>query len=360
MKASKPLGLAAVLTLLAAAWGGLVRLGWDLPPLISSLIPLHGPLMVSGFLGTLISLERGVALGNRWAYGPPLLSSLGSVLLVFQSSPALGIGLITLASASFLGVSLYLVFSHRSLYTATMAAGAFSWTAGNLLWAAGTPLNETVFWWMGLPLLTITGERLELGRVLRPGRLSGFSFAGLALLCLIGMLLAGAAFPSGHPLLGLGLLGMMIWLLVNDLSRHTIRGTGLTRYIAACLLGGYLWLGTSGLLLLISGPPLVGLRYDAVLHALFLGFTFSLIFGHAPLIIPALLGRPFPYHKGLYLPLGGLHLSLVLRVFGDLSTQALPRQWGGMLNGFAILLFLGLSLLTLVKSPPEEQAALQR
>jgi hypothetical protein len=36
-----------MLSLLAALWGGLVRMGWALPPLGPTLVLLHGPLMVS-------------------------------------------------------------------------------------------------------------------------------------------------------------------------------------------------------------------------------------------------------------------------------------------------------------------------
>ena len=65
-----PLLLIALLTLLAAAWAGLLRIGWVLPT-TDGLAAGHGPLMVSGFLGTLIGLEHAVALaalGRRWAY----------------------------------------------------------------------------------------------------------------------------------------------------------------------------------------------------------------------------------------------------------------------------------------------------
>ena len=60
-----PLLLIALLTLLAATWAGLLRIGWLLPA-PGSLAASHGPLMVSGFLGTLIGLERAVALA-AWA-----------------------------------------------------------------------------------------------------------------------------------------------------------------------------------------------------------------------------------------------------------------------------------------------------
>ena len=51
----------SILALLLAVWAGLLRIGWSLPtfPALSS---AHGPLMIAGFLGVLIPLERAVAL----------------------------------------------------------------------------------------------------------------------------------------------------------------------------------------------------------------------------------------------------------------------------------------------------------
>ena len=57
----------AMTALLAGLWAGLLRLGWPWPILRSTLLVNHGPLMVSGFLGTLISLERAVAVSGLWA-----------------------------------------------------------------------------------------------------------------------------------------------------------------------------------------------------------------------------------------------------------------------------------------------------
>ena len=79
-----PLMILAALALLAGLWAGLIRLGWQLPPLALQLPAQHGPLMVSGFLGTLISLERAVALsqnqnGRRLYYLAPLLAGLGAL-----------------------------------------------------------------------------------------------------------------------------------------------------------------------------------------------------------------------------------------------------------------------------------------
>ena len=57
-----PLLAMGMIALLTGLWAGLLRLGWDLPLLRPTFPALHGPLMVSGFLGTLIGLERAVAL----------------------------------------------------------------------------------------------------------------------------------------------------------------------------------------------------------------------------------------------------------------------------------------------------------
>jgi hypothetical protein len=57
-----PLLALAWAALIGALWGGLLRLGWAWPTPQPSLALLHGPLMVCGFLGTLIGLERAVAL----------------------------------------------------------------------------------------------------------------------------------------------------------------------------------------------------------------------------------------------------------------------------------------------------------
>ena len=83
--------LLVVLALLAAMWAGLLRMGWVWPPLRPSLAAVHGPLMVSGFVGTLIGLERAVALGKKWAYTAPLLTGLGGLALLVLCLACIGL-----------------------------------------------------------------------------------------------------------------------------------------------------------------------------------------------------------------------------------------------------------------------------
>jgi hypothetical protein len=65
-----------------------------------------------------------------------------------------------------------------------------------------------------------------------------------------------------------------------------------------------------------------------------------MIFGHAPIIFPSITGVALPFQKAFYLHLVLLHLSLLLRVVGDLLLWMPDRKWGGLLGVLAILLFL--------------------
>lgn len=335
-----PLMGVALLSLAGGLWGGLARLGgaWPLPD--PDLVLGHGPLMVCGFLGTLISLERAVALRQAWAYGVPVLVGAGGVLLLAGLAPAAGALLVTAGSVGLLAAYVVLLRMQPERFLQVMTLGAGLWLAGNVYWLTGAALFEVVPWWLGFLVLTIAGERLELSRMLQhPPRIERL-FLGIALLLTLAIT-ATLGFPdAGWRLAGVALLAMGLWLARYDIARYTVKHTGLTRFIAVCLLAGYAWLGVAGVLAMGYGAVAAGPVYDALLHAVFVGFVFSMIFGHAPIIFPAVLGvTPF-YRPVLYAPLVLLHASLLLRFAGDLAGGLTLRRSGGILNAAAILLYL--------------------
>ncbi len=349
IRARIPLVALGIFALLAALWGGLLRLGWDFPPLDPVLTGVHGPLMISGFLGTLISMERAVALRARWPFAAPLFTALGALVLIAGVSFAGGAVLITLGSLGLVAIFAVIVRRQPALFTVTMALGTGLWFIGNLIWLAGLPIFRVVLWWAAFLILTIVGERLELSRLLRLSRTSerlyflavGILVIGTAVDAYEGIVLPGEGTTIGIRIAGLGMLALAAWLLRYDIARRTVRQQGLTRFIALCLLAGYVWLGIGGLLRLALPAAVVsGPYYDAMLHTIFLGFVMSMIFGHAPIILPAVLGRAMSFHSLFYLHLVLLHLSLALRIVGDLSAELAVRQWGGMLNVIAVLMFL--------------------
>lgn len=341
------LGL-AVLALFLALWAGLIRMGWTLPA-FPNLSVAHGPLMVSGFLGVLIPLERAVAIRQKWMFAVPAVAGLGWVALLFV--PFLGGLFLTLASLGTLLILGVMVRREPHLHTVTMFFGVLAWVVGNFLWVLGFPIFQIVSLWMSFLVLTIGGERLELSRVLRPspGQLRIFGLIAAALL--VGAVLSIFNLDWGARLSGLSMLALSLWFLKNDLATRTIRHPNpLTRYIASCLLAGFLWLGLGGSLLLYFGALYAGPYYDAALHAVFVGFVISMIFGHAPIIFPAILGVPITFQRGFYTHLVLLHLSLLIRLVGDLASQLEIRRWGGFLNEVAILLFLVTTVYALIGS----------
>ena len=337
-------------TLLAAMWGGLLRLGWALPPLSPTLAGAHGPLMVSGFLGTLIGLERAVALGHRWMYLAPALTALGGLLILAGGPPTVGAVAITLGSLVLARLFLYLVREQPALFTYVLALATAVWVGGNLLWLFGLPIATLSSWWAGFLILTIAGERLELSRLLRISQRGKAAFAGAVLLFLTGLMLMPFTYATGWRVTGAGMIALAAWLLTHDIAWRTVRQAGLTRFIAICMLSGYLWLAAAGALAVGYGF-LYGGPYDAVLHAVFLGFVFSMIFGHAPVIFPAVLGVTMQFGGRFYIHLAVLHLSLLLRVGGGIAEALALRQWGGMLNGIALLLFLGNTVTSVRRNP---------
>lgn len=347
-----PLMLIGMLSLLAAFAGGLMRLGWGIPPAFVNLSVLHGPLMISGFLGTVISLERAVAMKHRWTYLAPLLTGAGGIVLITGLHFPSGVILITLGSLSLVFIFVAIFRLQAALHTLIMGLGAFLWFAGNLLWLLGLPVYVVVLWWAGFLVLTIAGERLELSRMLQPSVGSRISFLATTLVILSGIVLAGFSFDAGIRLTGAGMIAMALWLFRYDIARRTVRQPGLPRFIAVCLLSGYAWLSLSGLMALHYGGIVGGARYDAILHAIFLGFVFVMIFGHAPIIFPAVLGVSISFKPRFYLHLILLHISLIVRIAGDLAGWFPGRQWGGLLNVVAILLFFANTLsATRLRSP---------
>ena len=300
--------------------------------------------MALGFLGTLIGLERAVALGSRWPFAVPLLSGGGTIVLV--AGGPLAVAGAAIAAAGALLVAVYASGMRRGpeTYAIVMAAGAAAWAGAALLWASGWAVSSVVPLLAAFLVLTIAGERLELARLSRPGRLGRAAFVGAVVVFVAGVVLSLALPDLGVRLAGAGLVLLSLWLARFDVARQTVHRAEPARYIAVCLLVGYAWLGVAGLLWLGAGAQAGGSLYDAMLHALFVGFVLSMVFGHEMVIVPAVLGVTLRFGLRFYAPLLLLHLSLVSRVAGDLAGGFTLWQLSGLTNVVAVLLFVAVSV----------------
>lgn len=334
-----------ILSLTLALWGGLLRIGWHLPPNSPHLVLLHAPLMIAGFFATVIGLERAVALRRTWMFAAPLATTLSSLSFLVLGINRGGMALLIVGALVLCTIFGVLMLQHPAIYTATMGLAALCWLGGNVLWLLGRSIPEIALWWTAFLVLTIAGERLELGRLLRlPGSVQGL-FSAIIAMQMIGLIVILVDYRWGLHVIGGAWLMLAVWLLRHDIARRTIRKTGLTRFIAVCMLSGYVWLGVGGMLGLLTDGSQGGFRYDAQLHSVFVGFVFSMIFGHAPIIIPALLKITLTFSPRFYWHVWLLHLSLTMRVIGDLLLNYQLRRWAGMLNVSAIILFVGMTVI---------------
>jgi len=345
------LGLAFAL---AGLWYGLIRLGWRWPTPRPELVLAHGPLMVVGFVSTLVGLERAAAIRRWWAYAAPVATATAAALLL-AGQPTAVVGAVAAVGALIL-VAAYAVILRRqpSLFGGVMALGAALAAAGSVLWSLGAGLALVTLWWSAFLVLTIAGERFELGRTARPPAAARRAFVLAVAVLVTGLALAGVeplatglrlgASPvwtdAGVRLFGVGLLALAAWLVRYDVARITVRHNGLSRFIAAALLPAYGWLAVAGVLALVAGAAWPGRSYDAAVHALMVGFTISVIYGHAPIVLPILLGRPPVFQRVFYGHLALLHASLLLRVAGDMAGVAAWWRWGGLLNAVSIVWFV--------------------
>ncbi|MCB4756615.1 MAG: hypothetical protein LHV69_06235 [Elusimicrobia bacterium] len=351
--------LLGMFALMAAVWGGLVRIGWHFFELRPGLPGVHGPLVVCGFLGTLFSLERAISLRRVEGYLVPFLIGLGSMVLFIDPSSRLSPFLVTAGSVGFLVICLANLWLKFNLFTSLITMGSLIWLAGICIWLARWPVFNVYLWWMSFVLFTLVGQRLELAQRIRltapPLKYLAF-FVGIVLFGQILMAVGHIMSPDnmdiyidaivdprlklGMRVAGIGTILTALWLLKYDAAWSTMKNGGVAGYSATCLISGTLWLGVSGLLSFFFAGLVSGVRYDALLHAFFVGFVFFVVFAHGPIIFVSSLGLRFPNVKILLAEAFLLHVTLALRVGGDLFRCSPAKKIGGLSNALVITAFL--------------------
>lgn len=332
------LALAVATGLLTGLAGGLARAGVAVPggaTWLGPAVAAHALLMVCAFMGTVIGIERAVAVRHPLAFAGPLASGAAGIAQL-MGAPAAAALLVAAASLAFVAVNIVVVRRQRAAHTALLLVGALAWTVGSLWHVLDRGAGAVVPLWLGFLVLTIAAERLEMTRLMRRRAGAAPALAVILAALLAGALLSGLDAATGGVLYGLSLAALAVWLVMFDIARRTVRAQGLSRYMAVCLLLGYGWLFVAGLAWAATalGAP----WRDAALHGLALGFVFSMMLGHAPVILPAIARVKVLFGTAFYLPLLLLHASLLLRLAaGHGDPRALAAGAAG--NALAIAAF---------------------
>ena len=377
--------LLAGVALPAGLDASLVRLGAIAPVTSTSLGTVHGLLMIYGFLGTAICLERAVALqsdGRRpWAYAAPLLTGAGGISTViislnegartalvnlpiprylaahltgFTPERMMPGFLITLGMALLTAIYCY-VWSRRQATHAVLIQlmGAIVGLGGILLWWRGLETARAVPWWLAFLIVTIIGERVELARLAFASGSTERRITAECAALMMGLTVALYSPTIGYPMIGLSLGALMADTAWHDVARGTVRMRGLPRLAAVCMLSGYGWVLVPSLMWIIAPPAFDGYGYDAGIHAITIGFVVSMLLAHAPVIIPAVARREVPYHPAMWIPFAFLQISLALRLLAGAREAAYPWRLGGTLGVVGVLLFVATTLTVTVRRARE-------
>jgi len=240
-----PFMVLGAVSLILALWAGLGRIPFALP-VGMNLIMLHGPLMIGGFLGTVIAVERASAIGQRWPWIGPAMTGLGTVMMLGHVATGNLMGafkfggvLFTAGGIFYTAVFGLIIRRQPTLFNYVMGLGAVFFVAGNLMLAMGSSVAQVVPLWAVFLVLTITGERLELNRMLAP-RAGDRALFFVALILVVAGVVTGLFKPiPGARIWGVGLMVMSGWLFWRDIARKTIKVPGVTRFTAISLLSGY-------------------------------------------------------------------------------------------------------------------------
>ena len=323
----------AILNLLGAVGGGLVRLG-SLPaqgfgPTGVQAVAAHGAVMMAGFFGALIALERVVAL--RRGLWVPVLAALGGWLAWGAGQWTAAGGLWVASAAGLLWLYVWAGQNRAmSLPLAVETSGALTLLVANAAFALGQ-VDAARIGWSAFLVLTIAGERRELTRLVKLPDWASKAFLLVWAGSVAAVLLALWRPDVAVLLWWIAMALLATWLLRWDVATRQWRAKGWAGHTALCLVVGYVWLAVAAVLGLLG--------QTVAWHALWLGFVMAMVFGHAPILLPALAGwRPEPTRWAL-LPLVVLGTSLALRVAASVTGWAAGLAAAGAGHALAFVLF---------------------
>jgi len=327
--------IAVVFMLLAVVLGTLRLLSFHgivSPTPLTFLQYHHGELMVFAFLAPLLLTERYLGATNfslnRSIHIMPFLVVAGAILKVL--SWVIGVTVLNTIGSVVIAIAVviyvYLLYSlgrqsTQPLPFRYMLLAALVLLAGTLFNISRSPVGDPSFTLLLLsfPILTILGERVELSRFLSPEMYRraewGFWVAVTASVVLLFRILV---VNSDYMVVAWGVLlaVAVVPVLRSELTLVRLGRKGLHLYLGRHLVVSYVWLFL-GLLVLVIARESYPL-YDAATHSLSIGFVFTMIMAHAPVIIPVILPRRIAEERLAYYPLTLLIIGTGMRVLGYL------------------------------------------
>ncbi|ROL56224.1 hypothetical protein D9V84_08615 [Bacteroidetes/Chlorobi group bacterium Naka2016] len=332
----------SIVLMLLAITAGLERGGLHSTNLnlVHPLGNLHFLIFFAGFFGTLLSVESAVGQRKRILFFIPATIILGLILYITT-----GVWFLFVAGSIAFSIPSIIVYRSRREYI-TFVLACFLFAVGAILYVFNFYYPSAIAYIYFL-VFYILSERLELAKIVGANKRSFRHFLANEII-VVGLVF----FSVYYAYLALRILGAVVflltfWFIRNDLARRTLRSREPAKYSAVAMLFGYFWLAFGNLLFFISPSTFWG----EGIHSITLGFVFSMVFAHAPIIFPNVGMFKFYFSKILYYPLALLHISVATRFVSHIFPKIKPLAL--YFNFFAIIFFFAIFIALVVRSKRE-------
>ena len=282
----------------------------------------HGVLMLNGFAGGLITLERTLSKPIPTNILSLSLLVLG-VILVSLDLPW-GLWLITGAILLMILEEAKASSTPHWAYHLTQIIGLLCWLTANVKYQFSNFYPAAVPFWQAFILMMILATRVK-----KIGRISD-----LKVMLIIWMYVASICLPF-HSIAS-SISSVLLFMVAGMVFSLELKYSEDRAYRLILVYG---WLAATAIGTLFSDYILYS--YDLVIHCFFLGFLFNMIFLNASNAIVSKLGvKPIPLGEGAWMII--MTMGLLLRVVaGDILGNEMARIAGGLISILAILGFLG-------------------
>lgn len=282
----------------------------------------HGVLMLNGFAGGLITLERTLSKPIITNFISLILLVLGVILASLDI--IWGLWLVTGAITLLILAEVQASRTHHWAYHLLQLTGLLCWLTANAKYQFSNFYPAAVPFWQAFVLMMILATRLK-----KIDRISDWTLMLVLLSYVISICLPFHSVASS-------LTGVLLIILAVVILRLELRHSDDQRYRLMIVYG---WLIATAIGMLLSDQILYS--YDFVLHSFFLGFLFNMIFLNASKAIVSKFGvKDIPLAEGLWMSI--MTAGLLIRIIsGDVLGVEMARVVGGIISLLAIVGFLG-------------------
>ncbi len=342
-----------VFSVVIGIWRIALTRGFLLPPIPESLPP-HGNIMVGAFLGTLIIFERMLALPVKWLLWVPFLWALSSLTVHLGNIVFKAINIISLLGWGIHRWIAYKTFKH--LWNPLIEFIAYLLLSLALFKENGLAESPiTAIAGLSFAICVIGVERIEL--MLGFKKFTAKLVYGLLILYSVFLIFNLLVYEVAFEVIGIVLIITTIGMFFNDASMMAKFGdnkfktpiSGLQKFSRESLTIAYIWLLVAGIFLTIWN--FIPLAKDVIFHSIGLGFIFTMILSHAPIVLGSTLKKTpqKPPSRFLFYLFQAMTIA---RLTGDFIAPISLEywKWSGWLTGTFHFVFFALYIFNVLRN----------